>query len=121
MNRTVTHRRGFSSIPLARELGLTQKSAWYMQHRLGEVRGLHRKVGTPRHKLHGVLEVDEVCIGGLENNKHAHMKRRSKRGPDGQQKVLGFRERGGRVIAKLIYSIDQAAIHAQIARHIQAG
>jgi transposase-like protein len=90
----VTARKGISSLQLAKEIGVTQKSAWFMLHRLREACG-----GPKLTKLRGIVELDECFIGGKEANKHEHKKLRARRGPVGKVAVLGMRERGGRTIA----------------------
>src|SRR5580700_10749183 len=93
----VTARKGISSMQLAKEIGITQKSAWFVLQRLREACGSN---GT---MLKGIVEVDEVYIGGLERMKH--MKKRlgyKGAGTAGKIPVLGMRERGGRTRAVLI-------------------
>jgi len=62
----VTARKGISSMQLAKEIGVTQKSAWFMLHRLREACG-----GRNLRKLRGLIESDETYVGGKERNKHA--------------------------------------------------
>src|ERR1039457_7192031 len=62
----VTARKGISSMQLAKEIGITQKSAWFVLQRLREACGNDPTV------LQGIIEVDETHIGGLESNKHAN-------------------------------------------------
>jgi transposase-like protein len=90
----VTARKGISSLQLAKEIGVTQKSAWFMLHRLREACG-----GQKLTKLKGIVELDECFIGGKEGNKHEHKKLKAGRGAVGKVAVLGMRERGGRTIA----------------------
>lgn len=90
----VTARKGISSLQLAKEIGITQKSAWFVLHRLREA----CSTSAVMEKLKGVVELDECFIGGKEANKHEHKKLRAGRGPVGKTAVLGMRERGGRTI-----------------------
>jgi transposase-like protein len=84
----VTARKGISSLQLAKEIGITQKSAWFVLHRLREA------CSTPAviDKLKGIVELDECFIGGKEANKHEHKKLRMGRGPVGKTAVLGMRD-----------------------------
>lgn len=91
----VTARKGISSLQLAKEIGITQKSAWFVLGRLREACGGDFPGGDD--KLSGEVEVDECFVGGLEANKHEHKKLKSGRGSVGKIAVLGMRERGGRV------------------------
>src|SRR5579885_2815516 len=94
----VTARKGISSMQLAKEIGVTQKTAWFMLSRLREA------CSDPdsQDKLKGVIEIDECFIGGKEANKHERKKLKAGRGPVGKVAVLGMRERGGRTIAKTV-------------------
>jgi transposase-like protein len=111
----VTARKGISSMQLAKEIGITQKSAWFVLHRLREA------CGPDFQKLHGIIEIDETYIGGLEENKHASKKRNAGRGAVGKTAVLGMRERGGRVVAKPVARSDKATIRTTIIRQVEAG
>jgi transposase-like protein len=91
----VTARKGISSLQLAKEIGVTQKSAWFMLQRLREACGS----GDDLDKLRGIVEVDECFIGGKERNKHEHKKLKAGRGSVGKTAVVGLRERGGRTVA----------------------
>ena len=70
----MTSLKGVSSMKIHRDLKVTQKTAWFMLHRIREVWNV-KNDGL----LAGPVEVDETYIGGLEKNKHAHKKQRSRR------------------------------------------
>jgi transposase-like protein len=110
----VTARKGISSLQLGKEIGVTQKSAWFMLQRLREACGS----GDDISKLGGIVEIDETFIGGKEANKHEHKKLKMGRGSVGKTAVVGMRERGGRTIAMPLAAVDretlQSAIHASV-------
>ncbi|MYC22013.1 MAG: IS1595 family transposase [Caldilineaceae bacterium SB0662_bin_25] len=86
-----TARKGISSIQLSKELGITQKTAWFLLHRLREA------MYPEDTQLNGVVEIDETLVGGREANKHFDKKLWEK-WPQGKQILIGFRERDGAII-----------------------
>jgi transposase-like protein len=112
----MTARKGVSSLQLAKELGITQRSAWFVLHRIREACGNDLTV------LRGIVEIDETFIGGSERTRHANKRRKDgARGAIGKQAVLGMRERGGRVIAKPVKNVRAETLHTEIHRNIERG
>ena len=117
----VTARKGISSMQLAKEIakeiGVTQKTAWFMLGRLREACSAPDSID----KLKGTIEIDEAFFGGKERNKHESKKLRAGRGPVGKVAVLGMRERGGRTIAKVTDVRTLDAIHGEIHGAVEVG
>lgn len=65
----VNHKKGISSLQLGRDIDVTQKTAWFMLHRIRHILGL-----DDDNIFDGTTECDEVYLGGKEGNKHASKK-----------------------------------------------
>jgi transposase-like protein len=111
----VTARKGISSMQLAKEIGVTQKSAWFMLQRLREA--CSGQIG----KLSGTVEIDEAFIGGKETNKHESKKLKMGRGAVGKTAVMGLRERGGRTVAMTIQNTDKETLQNAIYDNVEIG
>jgi transposase-like protein len=114
----VSCKNGISSYELHRGLKVTQKTAWFMNHR---IRLAMQETGF--NKLGGEVEVDETFIGGKARNMHAS-KRAAKitgRGPQGKEVVFGMVERGGKVIAGHVDTRKKNQLQPLIRERIEAG
>jgi transposase-like protein len=92
-----SHPKGIASTTLARDLGITQKSAWFVLHRLRHA-ARTQSFNTP--PMTGTVEIDETFVGGKSINKHG--KRSGKYGTGHLTPVIGAVERGGDVVAKVV-------------------
>jgi transposase-like protein len=111
----VTARKGISSMQLAKEIGITQKSAWFVLHRLREA------CNDDNSKLKGLIEIDETFIGGKESNKHEKDRLNAGRGAVGKTPVLGMRERGGKTLAMPIEATSMGEIQGAIFARVEFG
>lgn len=109
-----TNLKGVSSMKLHRDLGITQKSAWHMAHRVREM------WTTNDRKFAGPVEVDEVYIGGKEGNKHASKKLHAERGTVGKTPVVGVKDRAtNQVHTEVVSSTDKATLQGFILRNTE--
>lgn len=111
-------RNGVSSYEIARDLGLTQKTAWFMLHRIREA--MQDKSAT---KLSGEVEVDESFIGGKSRNMHAKRRAEVITGTGGKDKAiaLGIIERGGTVRTFAVPTRRKHELHARVRENVKAG
>ena len=116
-----TAKNGVSSCEIARSIGVTQKTAWFMLHRIRKAmaNGSMMKIGGNG----GEVEADETFIGGKARNMHVSKRERRITGTGGKDKtaVMGLLERGGQVRATVISSRKRQVLHAEVKKHVEAG
>ena len=112
----VTARKGISSMQLAKEIGITQKSAWFVLGRLREACG-----GKNLTKLKGIIAIDETYFGGIEANKHERKKLNAGRGTVGKTPVLAMREKGGNMVAMKVVDVNATSVQSAIFANIELG
>jgi transposase-like protein len=104
-----SHKKGISSCQLAKDLGITQKSAWHMLHRIRFAFGINEPT-----ELTDTVEVDETYIGGKRKGKRG-------RGAAGKTAVLGLVERKGRVYARPVSSINAKTLQDIVRERVEPG
>jgi transposase-like protein len=114
-------KNGVSSYEVGRALGVTQKSAWFMLHRirLAMQSKTFIKLGGPD----GEVEVDETFIGGVARNMHADKRKRriTQTGTKDKTAVMGILERGGEVRTAVVGNRRKKELQGEINRHVAAG
>jgi transposase-like protein len=115
----VNCKNGISSYEIGRDLGVSQKSAWHMMHRIRFA--LHN--GTFETMLSGHVEADETFIGQKARNMHASVRARKITGTGGRDKtaVMGIVERGGKVRTSVIPNRKKKTLQAEVRKHVEAG
>ncbi len=107
-----TNLKGVSSLKLRRDLGITQKSAWYMGHRIREC------WNAAADKFAGPVEADETYIGGKEGNKHASKKLHAGGGTVGKTVVVSIKDRASnRVNAQVVAATDAPTLQRFVESH----
>lgn len=114
----VNCKNGVSSYEIHRALGITQKTAWFMDHRIR----LALQAGGFT-KLVGEIEVDETFIGGKARFMHVSQRKRRITGTGGKDKVtvMGILERGGEVRTVVVGNRRKKILQAEVKKHVEAG
>ena len=116
-----TAKNGVSSCEIARSLGVTQKTAWFMLHRIRKAMadGSFMKLGGNG----GEIEADETYIGGKARNMHkgVHARRIGHPGVWDKTAVMGILERGGKVKAIVVPNVRRPILQGHIRNHVESG
>jgi hypothetical protein len=112
-----SHKKGIASTQLARDLKITQKSAWFVLHRLRYA----AKTKSFDRPLEGIVELDETYFGGKDHNKHLSKRSGRKRGKEDKALVFGLVERGGQIRAGLMPKLSARSIRGRVADNVKEG
>jgi transposase-like protein len=110
-----TTSKGISSVQLAKHVGVTQKTGWFMDHRI------RKAMKDNKGQLFGTVEVDETWVGGLAKAMHKSKRKTQGTGGVGKAGVMGILQRGGRVVAGCIDGSDSPTLHGQIHKYVEPG
>lgn len=118
MWQIVNSKNGISSYEVHRAIGVTQKTAWFLDHRIRLMLG-----DDSTEKLSGEVEADETFIGGKARNMHLDKRARRITGTGTKDKtaVMGILERGGKVKTTVVPNRKKTALQAEVKKHVEAG
>jgi transposase-like protein len=109
------HKKGVASTTRARDLKITQKSAWHLLHRLRHA-ARTRSFNAP---LGGGVEADETFVGGKEKNKHANKRTPGSQGGANKAVVLGIMKRGGELRAEVVADAKGATVQGMVRKNVE--
>jgi transposase-like protein len=112
-----TSGKGISSVQLAKHVGVTQKTGWFIDHRVRSA------MKQNKGNLFGTVEVDETYVGGLEKNKRDSKRTAGTRGRSVKTKtpVVGMIQRGGEIRAQVVERVNMATVENNITANVAKG
>ncbi len=110
-----TSNKGISSVQLAKQVGVTQKTGWFIDHR---IRSAMKQNGG---KLFGRIEADETYIGGKAKNMHKEKREKVGTGGTSKTAIIGVVQRGGEVKAHVPENIKSTTLLSNIADKVESG
>ena len=112
-----SHKMGVASTQLARNIAVTQKTAWYMLHRLRAA----AETKSFNEPLDGMVEADETFIDGKEKNKHADKRTTGSHGGANKVAIMGIMERGGELRARKMERLTTETMQAEVRANVRKG
>lgn len=112
-----SHKKGIASTQLAKDLKITQKSAWFVLHRLRYA----ARTASFNRPLSGTIEADSTFVGGKERNKHASKRQNKGRGGVGKASVMGIKERNGELRTVHVSDLKASTVQTIIRENVAKG
>lgn len=115
----IMHKKGISSVQLSKDIGTTQRTAWFLLQRIRHALGMDVK----ELKLEGTVEIDETFVGGKNKNRHRDKKVKNSQGRSYKDKVpvFGMKERGGKVKAMVVSSVNSEDLYHATITNVRLG
>ena len=112
-----SHKKGISSLQLAKDINVTQKTSWFLLQRIRKCFGIENN-----NVLDNDVEVDETYIGGKNKNRHADKKVKNAQGRSVKDKtpVVGMIERGGKLNAQKVENVKAKTLSGEVIRNVKA-
>lgn len=120
LHLVTSHKKGISSHQLARDIKVTQRTAWFMLQRIRHQLGANN---DPNEQMEGTIEVDETFVGGKNKNRHFDKKVKNSQGRSFKDKtpILGIMQRGGKVKTIVIPDTKGSTIKPILHRIVKYG
>ena len=114
----LAHKKGISSLQLARDLGVCQKTAWFMNHRIRKI-----MTDSDTQKFTVSVSADETFIGGKNKNRHKNKKIPNSQGRSSLDKtpVLGIKEKGGKIRTFKIKNTETNTLQPILVANVEKG
>ena len=111
-----THKKGISSMQLAKDLNVTQTTAWFILHRIRNCFKIENNI-----VLDNDVEIDETYVGGKNKNRHKNKKVKNSQGRSMKDKVavLGMVERNGKLIARIVDDVQAGTLTKEILKSVK--
>ena len=114
----VLHKKGISSVQLAKDIGTTQKTAWFVLQRIREAFANEEEI-----QLEGIVEIDETFVGGKNKNRHHDKKVANSQGRAYKDKtpVFGMLQRGGKLKAHVVATVTSNSLCQAVKKNVKRG